>query len=242
MDISEARARAERASGLNAFISFTREQGPGAVVGVKDLIDVRGVPTTGGGVILPVEPAADDAPLVTRIRAGGCVIIGKTNLYEWAYGASSRNPNFGDVANPRDQARSAGGSSSGSGAAVAAGLCDWAVGTDTAGSVRIPASLCGIVGIRPTHGAIPVDGVIPLARSLDTVGALAPDVRTAAAAMALMAGRLAPVLSPGEGVGGLRLARPARWVDDLDEETARVWTEVGAGLPAIELPRPGSDE
>src|SRR5712692_10128263 len=188
MTLEEARERARRAAHLNAFLCFTDEHGPGPAVAVKDLIDVRGVPTTGGGVILPRVPAAADAPVITRIRAGGCGVVGKTNLHEWAYGASSRNPHYGDVLNPGLPGRSAGGSSSGSAAAVAAGLCDWAIGTDTAGSVRIPASLCGIVGFRPTYGSIPTGNVIPLARSLDTVGALAPSVEAAADAVALMAG------------------------------------------------------
>src|SRR6266851_5409374 len=131
MTLEEARERARRAAHLNAFLCFTDEHGPGPAVAVKDLIDVRGVPTT------------------------GCGVVGKTNLHEWAYGASSRNPHYGDVLNPGLPGRSAGGSSSGSAAAVAAGLCDWAIGTDTAGSVRIPASLCGIVGFRPTYGSIP---------------------------------------------------------------------------------------
>ena len=236
MDIAEARARAEQAPDSHIFISLTDEHGPGPVVAVKDLIDVRGVPTTGGGVILPRVPAAADAPLVARIRAGGGRIIGKTNLYEWAYGASSRNPHFGDVRNPRDAGRSAGGSSSGSAAAVAAGLCDWAVGTDTAGSVRVPASLCGVVGFRPSHGVIPADGVIPLARSLDTVGALAPSVRVAAEAVALMADRPDIATAPARDPRTLRLASPAGWLDGLDAQTARVWAHVGAALPEVKLP------
>jgi aspartyl-tRNA(Asn)/glutamyl-tRNA(Gln) amidotransferase subunit A len=235
-DLSAARSRAEQASSLNAFISFTQERGEGPIVAVKDLIDVRGVPTTGGGMILPRVAAEADAPVITRIRAAGCRVIGKTNLYEWAYGASTRNPHFGDVANPRDPGKSAGGSSSGSAAAVAAGLCDWAIGTDTGGSVRVPAALCGVVGFRPTHGTVPVERVIPLARSLDTVGALAPTVRVAAAALALMAGSAAPRYEIAADSGTLRLAQPSGWVDDLDRETAAAWSEFGARLPGVALP------
>lgn len=235
MNLDEARERAARASSLNAFISFTQERGPGPAVAVKDLIDVRGVPTTGGGAILPRVPAAADAEVITRVRAAGCGIVGKTNLFEWAYGASSRNPHFGDVQNPRYPGRSAGGSSSGSAAAVAAGLCDWAIGTDTAGSVRIPAALCGIVGFRPTHGAVPTGNVIPLSSTLDTVGVLAPSVRVAAEALAVLAGRPVPDWAPGTGPAKLRLACPAGWVTDLDEQTARVWAQVGAGLASVEL-------
>ncbi len=236
MNLDEARRRVERATHLNAFIALTAERGPGPAIAVKDLIDVRGVPTTGGGAILPRAPAADDAPLIRRIRAAGCRVLGKTNLYEWAYGVSSCNPHFGDVSNPRDPARSAGGSSSGSAAAVAAGLCDWAIGTDTAGSVRVPASLCGVVGFKPSHGAIPTDGVIPLSRSLDTVGALAPTVRVATEAVALMSGGLASALDDIPDVQELRLVSPGGWVADLDEETARVWGEIGDRLPRVPLP------
>ncbi len=236
MNLDEARERAARAAGLNAFISFTKERGPGPAVAVKDLIDVRGVPTTGGGVILPREPAAADAEVVTRIRAAGCGVVGKTNLFEWAYGASSRNPHFGDVRNPRDPGRSAGGSSSGSAAAVAAGLCDWAIGTDTAGSVRVPAAFCGIVGFRPSHGSVPTGNVIPLSPTLDTVGVLAPSVRVAAEALAVLAGQPAPAWARDEGAPRWRLAIPAGWITGLDEQTARVWAQVSDGLASVGLP------
>jgi Asp-tRNA(Asn)/Glu-tRNA(Gln) amidotransferase A subunit family amidase len=238
MELDEARERARRAAHLNAFLCFTDEHGPGPAVAVKDLIDVRGVPTTGGGVILPRVPATADAPVITRIRAGGCGVIGKTNLHEWAYGATSRNPHYGDVPNPRLPGRSAGGSSSGSAAAVAAGLCDWAIGTDTAGSVRIPASLCGIVGFRPTYGTIPTGKVLPLARSLDTVGSLALTVQAAADAIALMAGWPGRFRAPDGSASRLRLARPAGWADELDEPTTLAWAEVGSRLPEVTLPDP----
>lgn len=235
MRLADARRRIHRSAELNAFICLTEETEGEPVVAVKDLIDVRGVPTTGGGAILSDEPARRDARAVALARAAGCAVVGKTNLYEWAYGVSSDNPHFGAVLNPRDPSRSAGGSSSGSAAAVAAGLCDWAIGTDTAGSIRIPASLCGVVGFKPTYGTVSAHGVIPLARSLDTVGSLAPDVATAAGAVEVMSGK--PLAGPRADGGALRLGVPADWVDGLDAPTARAWGAVAADLPEIEFPR-----
>jgi aspartyl-tRNA(Asn)/glutamyl-tRNA(Gln) amidotransferase subunit A len=219
---------------LHAFISVSDQTGQGQAVAVKDLVDVKGFPTTGGGVVHPRVPAVADAPLVQNIRAAGGWIVGKTNLYEWAYGCSSVNPHFGDVPNPRDSSRSAGGSSSGSAAAVAAKLCEWAVGTDTAGSIRIPASLCGVVGFKPTFGTVDTDRVISLSRSLDTVGALATSVRVAAEGVAMMTGTTAPPAKPPPG--DLRLAIPEDWISDLDDHTAQVWRGLSKGLPSIALP------
>jgi aspartyl-tRNA(Asn)/glutamyl-tRNA(Gln) amidotransferase subunit A len=234
MNGAELLSRIHEHEHLNAFIAVADEPGEGGAVAVKDLIDVRGFATTGGGAVLPKVPATTDAPLVRRIRDAGNWIVGKTNLYEWAYGCASTNPYFGDVGNPRDPTRSAGGSSSGSAGAVGAGLCDWAVGTDTAGSVRIPASLCGVVGYKPTYGLVDTEGVIPLSRSLDTVGALAPSVRVVAAAVAVMSGT---DLTPEQPVPGpFRLATPEGWIEGLDPETSRVWQQVSSGLPSIALP------
>jgi aspartyl-tRNA(Asn)/glutamyl-tRNA(Gln) amidotransferase subunit A len=234
MDGPELLARIRTSEHLRAFISVAEEAGRGPAVAVKDLIDVEGFPTTGGGAVLPRLPAPTDAILVQRIRAAGGWIVGKTNLYEWAYGASSINPYFGDVANPSAPDRSAGGSSSGSAAAVAVGLCDWAVGTDTAGSIRIPASLCGVVGYKPTFGMVDTDRVIPLSRSLDTVGALASSVRVATEAVAMMSGTEAPSEVPVRTP--FRIAVPRDWITDLDQQTDRVWREVSKGLPVIALP------
>src|SRR5712692_4141666 len=156
MDLDEARARSRLWHHLNAFISVSEEQGSGAVVAVKDLADVAGMVTTAGGIILPDVPAADDAPVVKSIRAHGCVVVGKANLHEFAYGVTSVNPHYGAVRNPYDPSRVAGGSSGGSAAAVAAGLCDWAIGSDTGGSIRIPASLCGVAGFKPAFGSVDI--------------------------------------------------------------------------------------
>jgi Asp-tRNA(Asn)/Glu-tRNA(Gln) amidotransferase A subunit family amidase len=233
--IAEARRRIEESADLNAFICLTKETEGDPVIAVKDLIDVRGVPTTGGGAFLPDCPAAHDARVVAGARAAGCAVVGKTNLYEWAYGVSSVNPHYGNVRNPRDPTRSAGGSSSGSAAAVAAGICDWAIGSDTAGSIRIPASLCGVVGFKPTFGTLSTQGVIPLAPSLDTVGTLAPDVRTAAWGVGAMSSR-GSLARSGPARTGRRLAVPAGWVAGLDEATARAWATVSAGLQEIGFP------
>ena len=231
MELATARKRILERADLNAFISVSSEEGSGTVVAVKDLVDVAGMVTTAGAVILPSEPAAEDAPVVRRLRAEGCVIVGKTNLHEFAYGVTSVNPHYGAVRNPHDLDRVAGGSSGGSAVAVAAGMCDWAVGTDTGGSIRIPASFCGVVGFKPALGSIDTAGVIPLSRSLDTIGPLAPDVAGAARAYSMMSGEALPY-EPGREP---RLAVPAGWVANLDEPTARAWRLVSDGLPEIDF-------
>ena len=231
MDLREARRTiAERAS-LHAFISVSAEEGAGTVVAVKDLVDVAGMATTAGGIILPNEPAARDAPVIERIRREGCVIVGKTNLHEFAYGVTSTNVHYGNVLNPHDSDRVAGGSSGGSAVAVAARMCDWAIGSDTGGSIRIPASLCGIVGFKPALGTIDLTGVIPLSWSLDTLGPMAPDVAGAARAFAMMSGETVDT----ERLARPRLAVPAGWVTGLDESTERAWRVVSDGLPEIDF-------
>src|SRR5947209_2146303 len=231
MDIDEARKRIRERSDLNAFISISEESGHGTLVAVKDLVDVKGMATTAGGIILPDVPAAADAPVIKRIRAAGCLIVGKANLHEFAYGVTSVNPHYGTVRNPHDPGRVAGGSSGGSAVAVAAGMCDWAVGSDTGGSIRIPASLCGVAGFKPAFGSIDVGGVIPLSTSLDTLGPMALDMAGTARAYSIMSGEdvsLASLSRP-------RLAVPARWVTGLDQPTADAWNLVSRGLPEIEF-------
>jgi aspartyl-tRNA(Asn)/glutamyl-tRNA(Gln) amidotransferase subunit A len=234
VNLTDARRKIEEGRDLNAFISLTSESGDGPVVAVKDLVDVRGTVTTAGGVLLPDEPAEADAPLIGEIRRYGCVVVGKTNLHEWAFGITNNNPHYGPARNPRDPARIPGGSSGGSAVAVVAGMCDWAVGSDTGGSIRIPAGLCGCVGFKPTLGMISTEGVFPLSRSLDTVGSLAPDVRSAARAVEMMSGLTGIV--PGGLRDGYRLAVPQGWFDDLDEETRSAWTRVIEGLEEIAFP------
>jgi amidase len=172
--------------------------GTGPRVAVKDLIDMAGLPTTAGSrpvadVAVPAErDAACIAGLRAAIDAGQARFVGKTNLHELAYGITGINEAFGTPVNPLDPLRMPGGSSSGSGTAVAAGEADIAYGTDTGGSIRIPAACCGITGLKTTWGRIPLDGVWPLASGLDTVGPMARDVAGVAAGMAL--------LEPGFGV------------------------------------------
>ncbi|MGB8212209.1 MAG: amidase [Anaerolineales bacterium] len=160
----------------------------GIPLGIKDLFDVAGVPTTAGskffGKSLPVE----DAPAVLQLKLSGGVILGKTNMHEIALGVTGANPHYGAVRNPWDSAFISGGSSSGSAAAVAAGMCLAALGTDTGGSIRIPASLCGVVGLKPTYGRVSTRGVVPLSWNLDHVGTLTRTVRDAAWMLSVLAG------------------------------------------------------
>ena len=232
----DARARAHELREWNFFIALTDEPGEDEVVAVKDVVDVRGTATTGGGVLLPADAKTEDAPLVRNLRRHGGAVIGKANLHEWAFGSTSINQHYGAVHNPRDPSRIAGGSSGGSAAAVAAGVCDWAVGTDTGGSVRIPAALCGVVGFKPTFGLIDTSGVVPLSTSLDTIGSLAPDVQTAARAVAIMAGLDGWGANRSIDPDRLRLAVPTGWVHGLDKPTQEAWDLVSAGLSEVELP------
>jgi len=233
--IDQARAAVEHGHSLNAFISLTTEAGEGVVVAVKDLVDVAGTITTGGTApgVLNIEPAAADARVVAEIRRHGGLVVGKTNLHELAFGVTSENEHWGPVRNPRDPERVAGGSSGGSAAAVVAGMCDWAIGTDTGGSVRIPAAFCGCVGFKPTLGLVSTEGVFPASRSQDVVGPLAADVRTAARALEMMTGQPIGEVKPLDREP--RLAVPAGWIDDLDEPTQRSWGSASAGLPKIDF-------
>ena len=231
MRLEEARRQIRERSDLHAFISISTEDGEGTVVAVKDLIDVKGMATTAGGVILPPDPAASDAAVITTLRPQGCVMVGKTNLHEFAYGVTSINPHYGAVLNPRDPTRVAGGSSGGSAVAVAAGMCDWAIGTDTGGSIRIPASLCGVVGFKPKLGTIATEGVFPLSKSLDTVGPMASDVASVARAFGQMSGGSDQALEAARP----RLVVPKGWVRELDETTERAWRRVSAGLPEVDF-------
>ena len=236
MTAREARDRIRAREDLHAFISLTEEEGSGPIVAVKDLVDVRGTVTTAGGTILEPSPATEDAPLVRRMRESGCVVIGKANLHEWAFGVTSSNPHYGAVRNPHDPERIPGGSSGGSAAAVAAGLCDWAVGSDTGGSIRIPASLCGVVGFKPTVGTVDTTGVFPLSRTLDTMGPIAPDVRSAARALEMMSELTGLVASAHRPLSELRIAVPRGWGEDLHPEIAAAWSRVASGLPRVEFP------
>lgn len=159
-----------------------RDRGPlhGIPISLKDNIYTEDIRTTAGSKILAKFIPQHDAAVVTKLNEAGGVILGKNNMHEFAYGVTSNNPHFGPVHNPWDVARIPGGSSGGSAAAVAAGLCYGSIGSDTGGSIRIPASLCGVVGLKPTLGRVSVEGVIPLSPKLDCVGPLARTVHDAA--------------------------------------------------------------
>lgn len=242
-DMNESAVGAARAASRvaafadwNAFTAVGEVAGPAEIVAVKDIIDVRGFVTTGGADFLPRQIADVDAEVVANARAHGCQFIGKTNLSPFAIGPTSVNDAFGAVRNPVDKDRIAGGSSGGSAAAVALGMCDWAIGTDTGGSVRTPASLCGVVGHKPTLGLLSTQGVMPLSHTLDTVGVLAPNVRWAARALAVMGGRGEHEVGTWPHESGPRLAYPRDWVSDLDDETAEAWQSVCRDLPAVDFP------
>jgi aspartyl-tRNA(Asn)/glutamyl-tRNA(Gln) amidotransferase subunit A len=221
----------------------TAPPGPlaGMPVCIKDIVDVAGMPTTAGGAGWVRHPEVD-ATAVARLRAAGAIVVGKGNTNEFACGIDGRNPHKGDCHNPYDPERLSGGSSAGPAVAVASGMAEGGVGTDTSGSIRIPAALSGAVGIRPTRGLVPGDGVVPLAWSLDAVGPLARDVATAALLLDVLAGRPAAA-PPRPEVAGLRLGR-ARPLLDLAEEpvadaidaAARALREAGAELVDCPLP------
>jgi aspartyl-tRNA(Asn)/glutamyl-tRNA(Gln) amidotransferase subunit A len=175
---------------FNAFLYMERQEGE-PTVGVKDVIDVAGMPTTAASRILHRVPERD-ATCVARLRAAGAAIVGKLNTHEFAYGAITNSPHFGPALNPWNPEHITGGSSGGSGAAVAARLVDVALGTDTAGSVRIPAAYCGVTGHRPSIGLVPRDGVFPTSWSLDTVGPLARSAAGCRRILELIADRRLP--------------------------------------------------
>ncbi|HKO05609.1 MAG TPA: amidase [Candidatus Acidoferrales bacterium] len=184
----------EEAREAEREIARGKWRGPlhGIPIALKDNIWTRGVRTTAGSKILADFVPSEDATIVTRLRAAGAIILGKTHLHEFAYGVTSNNVHYGPAHNPYDLERIPGGSSGGSAIAVAAGLCAAAVGTDTGGSIRIPAALCGVVGFKPAFGVVPVDGIVPLCASLDHVGPITRTVGDASLlydAMRGLAGR-----------------------------------------------------
>jgi amidase len=197
--------RDTQATNTATWIVRLDSPGPGTRLAVKDCIDVEGLPTTVGCPVIAERagPAASDAAVVAAARKSGARIVGKTNLAELCWSASGMNPWSGTPVNPIDPRRIPGGSSSGSAVAVATGAADVALGTDTGGSVRIPAACCGVVGLKTTWGRVPVEGVYPLSRSLDTVGPLGADVAAVELGMRL----IEPGFAPGPcdlAVGRLR--------------------------------------
>ena len=216
-DAALAQARAvdrERAAGLY--------RGPlhGMPISLKDLIDEAGVVTTAGSRVLRDRVPAASATVVTRLREAGAVLIGRTNLHEFALGTTSEDSAFGPVRNPHDTSRSAGGSSGGSAAAVATGMGLASIGTDTGGSIRIPSAACGVVGLKPSIGDVPTDGFVPMSTSLDHVGPIATSVEDAAWIWMVLSGR--PVTSLAAAAPQhLRLRRLVGYFDEPLDETVR---------------------
>lgn len=227
-----ARQAAQRAA--RALRDAARNGGAGGLpllfgvpLAVKDLMEIEGYAMTGGSRVLDSLPSKRDAAAVHRLRAQGAIVLGATNLHELAYGITSENPHFGPVRNPRHNGHIAGGSSGGSAAAVAAGIVPGAVGTDTGGSIRIPAAACGVAGLKPTYGRVSREGVFPLSWSLDHVGPVARAAADLAVMLAVMADSpareelgLAHALvdpgEPGSGAGpGAALPAPLRAVVEL---------------------------
>lgn len=204
----------------------------GAIVSIKDLYDVAGEVTRAGSRVLADEGlvASADAPAVARLRAAGAVIVAKTNMSEFAFSGVGANPHFGTPGNPFDRGRVPGGSTSGGAVAVADGMCEIAIGTDTGGSTRIPAALCGLVGWKPSKQRVPTDGAFPLSFTLDSVGPMAGSVAQCALADAVMAGEAAPRLEPAPLAGlrfGIWQGMP---FEGVDETVSAAWSAATARL------------
>ena len=251
----EVRAGAERAT---EEIARGEYRGPlhGIPVALKDIFDVRGVKTTAASKILADNVATSDSDAAERLRTAGALIIGKLNMHEFAYGATGVDSHFGAARNPWDTARVTGGSSAGSGASVAAGECLAALGTDTGGSIRIPASLCGVVGIKPTFGRVSRRGIIPLSWSLDHAGPLARCVEDAAILLQALAGMdhadASSIDEPvpdyraniRDGVKGMRVGVPENFffdalepeIDTAVRKAIGVLEGLGASVRPVRLP------
>src|SRR5215216_6509127 len=220
-----ARAAADAADARSA-IGVTLGPLDGVIVSIKDLFDIAGEVTRAGSKVLADEgiAAAADAPVVQRLRAAGAVIVAKTNMSEFAFSGIGANPHYGTPGNPFDRARVPGGSTSGGGVAVADGMCEIAIGTDTGGSTRIPAALCGIVGWKPSQQRVPTDGAFPLSFTLDSIGPMAKSVADCALADAVMAGEAVPTLAP-VSLSGLRFGI---WqgmpFDGVDATVSAAWS------------------
>ena len=216
----------------------------GAIVSIKDLFDVAGEATRAGSKTLEdAAPASADAPVVQRLRTAGAIIVGKTNMSEFAFTGVGANPHYGTPRNPADRERVPGGSSSGAAVAVADRLCEIAIGTDTGGSTRIPAALCGVVGFKPSKYRVPTRGAFPLSQTLDSVGPIAATVEDCATADAVMAAEGPWLLDPVE-LRGLRFGVPQGLpLLDLDQTVERKFAasiaeldRAGARLSDVSLP------
>jgi aspartyl-tRNA(Asn)/glutamyl-tRNA(Gln) amidotransferase subunit A len=248
----------KRDSELHAYLRTVDEpDGEGVPIAFKDLISTRGVETTAGSKILSGYVPVYDATVASRCRAAGMALIGKTNMDEFAMGSSTENSAFGPTRNPWDPERVPGGSSGGSAAAVAAGLAPWALGSDTGGSVKQPASLCGIVGLRPTYGTVSRYGIVAFASSLDQIGPMTKTVRDNALLYRVVAGRdpedtttvelPQPVEIPERGdLNGIRVGVPRELneaegiepgVKEVVQRTIELCRELGAEVEETSLPR-----
>ena len=241
LDAERALAQAE---GLAAELARGEWRGPlhGVALGVKDLYDVAGLPTRAGSdVLAAAPPAAADSALVARLRQAGAVVVAKLHTHEFAYGPTGDVAATGPARNPHDPTRITGGSSSGSAAAVAAGHVALALGTDTGASVRTPAALCGVVGLKPAYGALPVDGVFPLSESCDHVGFLTADVNGAALTWDALTGAGEPTPATRVGVLVDEYWQAADPVLTAAVDTA-VATLRAAGTEVVEIRTPMIDE
>jgi aspartyl-tRNA(Asn)/glutamyl-tRNA(Gln) amidotransferase subunit A len=185
-----AESALEEARAATESVAHGNPLGPlhGIPIALKDLIDVKGMPTTAGSILMKGNLAAGDAFITQRLRRAGAIILGKLNMHEWALGVTTINPHFGACRNPWNRECIAGGSSGGSGAALAARMCLGSIGTDTGGSIRIPASLCGIVGLKPTYGRVSLNGVVPLSWSQDHAGPMARNVQDLVSLLSVISG------------------------------------------------------
>ncbi|MBB5685702.1 aspartyl-tRNA(Asn)/glutamyl-tRNA(Gln) amidotransferase subunit A [Sphingobium boeckii] len=225
------------AAAVDAEVAAGRDPGPlaGVPFGVKDLFDVEGLSTTAGAARLKdAPPASSDAEAIQRLQASGAVLVATLNMDEFAYGFVTDNAHWGITLNPHDVDRFAGGSSGGSAAAVAAGLVPFALGSDTNGSIRIPASLCGIYGIKPTHASLPMEGVYPFVHTLDDMGAFARSASDLAAVDEVLRGNAASSSVPFQ-----RPALLGGWFHDnlASQMTAALEAlSIGlGGLPTVQL-------
>ena len=224
----QARRQAEEA---DREITAGRDRGPlhGVPISIKDLLDVRGTPTTAASRVRDGHVAARDAVSIAHLRQAGAVFVGKTNLHEFAFGTTNEDSAFGIARNPHDPSRSPGGSSGGSAASVAAGMALATIGTDTGGSIRIPAAACGIVGLKPSLGEVSIDGVVPLSRTFDHVGPLTQTVADASLVYHALLGDehvTPPVPLPLHGV---RLAIPRGYFFDVLDDDVRARFEDAVG-------------
>ena len=239
----EARRQAREA---DQELAAGNDRGPlhGVPISIKDLLDVRGVPTTAASRVREGHVAERDAPAIAHLREAGAVFIGKTNLHEFAFGTTSEDSAFGPVRNPHDPTRSPGGSSGGSAVSVATSMALASIGTDTGGSIRIPAAACGIVGLKAALGEVSIDGVVPLSRTLDHVGPLAQSVTDACLVHHALMGDAAAQPPAPMPIHGLRLAVPRTYFCDLLDDDVRARFEealdrlrtAGAHIDDVEIP------